>query len=147
ASRAQPTPRLVMDFATLTGACVQALGKSYSGVFSNRESLAAALVAAGRRSGERVWAFPMDEDYDQGLESQVADVLQCAPEGEADHILAARFLKRFLEGDLPWAHIDLSSGTRRGGLAHVPCEETGFGVRLTLEALLGEQPLYLLQAD
>jgi len=141
ASRAKPAPRLVIDYATLTGACVQALGKSYSGVFSNREALALALVAAGRRAGERVWAFPMDDDYDQGLESQVADTLQCASEGEADHILAARFLGRFLAGDLPWAHIDLSSGTRRGGLAHVACEETGFGVRLTLEALLGEQPV------
>lgn len=145
ASRTKPAPRLVIDYATLTGACVQALGKSYSGVFSNREALAAALVAAGRRAGERVWAFPMDDDYDQGLESQVADTLQCSPEGEADHILAARFLGRFLEGDPPWVHVDLSSGTRRGGLAHVPCEETGFGVRLTLEALLGEQPLQELE--
>jgi leucyl aminopeptidase len=146
ASRARPAPGLVIDFATLTGACVQALGKAYSGVFSNREALAAALVAAGRRSGERLWAFPMDEDYDQALESQVADTLQCAPEGEADHILAARFLGRFLEGGVAWAHIDLSSGTRRGGLAHVPCEETGFGVRLALEALTGEQPVQALRA-
>lgn len=138
ASRARPRPSLIIDYATLTGACVQALGKSYSGVFSRSAALAQSLVDAGVRTGERVWAFPMDEDYDQALNSSVADVLQCSPDGEADHIIAARFLSRFVEGAIPWAHIDLSSGTRKGGLAHVPCEETGFGVRLTLDALLHE---------
>jgi leucyl aminopeptidase len=141
ASRGKPEPALVIDYATLTGSCVQALGKSYSGVFSNHDSLAEAMVGIGRRVGERVWPFPMDEDYDSALESQVADTLQCAADGEADHILAARFLGRFVEAGVPWLHIDLSSGTRRGGLAHVPWEETGFGVRLTLEALTGDEPL------
>jgi leucyl aminopeptidase len=71
----------------------------------------------------------MDEDYDTDLESSIADVLQCAVEGKGDHILAARFLNRFVPGTLPWVHLDLSASDRKGGLAHVPTEFTGFGVR------------------
>jgi leucyl aminopeptidase len=108
-------------------------------VFTNRPQLADALLAAGRASGERVWSFPLDEDFDSDLDSQVADVMQCAIDSKGDHILAARFLQRFI-GDLPWVHVDLSSATRRGGLAHVGTEITGFGVRWTLELLLSQRP-------
>jgi leucyl aminopeptidase len=59
-------------------------------------------------------------------------------DGKGDHIIAARFLKRFV-GDLPWVHVDLSSAARRGGLAHVATDITGFGVRWTLELLLSHQ--------
>src|SRR5690606_37316789 len=89
-------PDLVLDFATLTGACVAALGTRYSGVFTNRDELNAPLIAAGAASGERVWPFPMAADYDKALESKVADIKQCCLENEADHILAARFLSRFV---------------------------------------------------
>jgi leucyl aminopeptidase len=61
--------------------------------------------------------------------------MQCAVEGKGDHILAARFLQRFVE-NRPWVHLDLSSAQRRGGLAHVPTDITGFGARWTLELLL-----------
>jgi leucyl aminopeptidase len=137
ATRARP--RLTVDFGTLTGACVNALTERYSGVFSNRERLLTQLLAAGSASGERVWSFPLDADFDADLQSPVADVLQCAVEGKGDHILAARFLKRFVANDLPWIHVDLSSATRRGGLAHVNTEITGFGVRLMLELLLTQR--------
>jgi len=129
-------PRLIVDYATLTGACVYALGTGYSGVFSNRDAWLPALAAAGRDSGERIWPFPMDEDYDRSLESDIADVKQCAPDGDADHILAARFLRRFVPRGTPWIHLDLSSASRKGGLAHIPTEVTGFGVRLSLRLLL-----------
>jgi leucyl aminopeptidase len=135
---ARTRPRLTIDFATLTGACVHALTERYSGVFTNRAELAESLVAAGRASGERVWNFPMDEDFDSDLDSKVADIVQCAVEGRGDHILAARFLQRFI-GDLPWVHVDLSAATRRGGLGHVGTEITGFGVRWTLEVLLSQK--------
>jgi leucyl aminopeptidase len=130
---ARTRPRLTIDFATLTGACVHALTERYSGVFTNRAELAGALVAAGASSGERVWNFPLDEDFDSDLDSPIADIMQCSPDGKGDHILAARFLKRFIGDDNPWVHVDLSSATRRGGLAHVGSETTGFGVRFTLE--------------
>jgi len=133
---ARTRPRLTIDFATLTGAAVQALTERYSAVFTNRPQLAPALVAAGVASGERVWHFPLDADFDSDLESQVADVMQCAVDGKGDHILAARFLTRFIGERNPWVHVDLSSATRRGGLAHVGTEITGFGVRFALQLLL-----------
>ncbi len=130
---ARDGPDLIIDYATLTGTCVTALTERYSGVFSNREGANAVVTQAGRDSGERVWPFPMDTDFDESLNSDVADVKQCSPEGQGDHILAARFLNRFVPDSVPWIHVDLSAGSRKGGLAHVPSQITGFGVRLTLE--------------
>ncbi|MCK5383618.1 MAG: leucyl aminopeptidase family protein, partial [Gammaproteobacteria bacterium] len=90
-------PYLMIDYATLTGACIYSLSSRYSGVFSNRDALHGPLTEAGRNSGERVWPFPLDKDFDESLKSTVADTLQCTLEGDADHILAARFLKRFVD--------------------------------------------------
>lgn len=133
---ARRAPRFMLDFATLTGACVHALTERKSGVFTNRAPLEPVLEAAGHRSGERVVCFPMDADYDADLQSKVADVLQCAVDGKGDHILAARFLSRFVPPEVAWAHVDLASATRTGGLAHVATDITGFGVRYALELLL-----------
>ncbi len=131
-------PRFMLDFATLTGACVYSLTERMSGVFTNRPTLAPVLIEAGRRSGERVWTFPFDSDFDSDLESKVADILQCTTEGKGDHILAARFLNRFVPEDIPWAHVDLSSATRTGGLGHINTEVTGFGVRYALQLIMEE---------
>ena len=132
-------PRLIIDYATLTGACVYSVGTAYSGVFTNKEELIPRLIKTGQDSGERVWPFPLDEDYDKGLESEIADVKQCAQEGNADHILAARFLQRFVKNNVPWIHVDLSSSSCKGGLAHIPTDTTGFGVRYTLNLLLDKK--------
>ncbi|MBI3067586.1 MAG: leucyl aminopeptidase family protein [Betaproteobacteria bacterium] len=105
---ARGKPELIVDFATLTGSMHVALGERYSGVFATSEDLARRALAASRASGERVCVFPMDEDYDEALESRIADIKQCTMEGEADHILAACFLK--------------------GGLGAVASDVTGFGV-------------------
>jgi leucyl aminopeptidase len=129
-------PGLIIDYATLTGACVAALTHRLSGVFGNRPGLVEAAVEAGRACGERIWPFPMEEDFDEALESRVADVLQCATDNDGDHILAARFLQRFVPRDTPWLHIDLSAGHHKGGLGLAPTVQTGFGVRLTLAMLL-----------
>ena len=107
----------------------------YSGAFTNRTALNELLIAAGRECGERVWPFPMDEDYDELLKSDVADVKQCSTENAGDHILGARFLSRFVPKAIPWVHMDLSAGQHKGGLAHIPTDITGFGVRLTIELL------------
>jgi leucyl aminopeptidase len=128
-------PRLIIDYATLTGACVYALTERYSGVFTNRDTLAQLLIDAGRDSGERVWPFPMDADFDDALKSKRADVLQCSTEGAGDHILAARFLQRFVPETAAWVHMDLSAASRSAGLGQVPGGATGFGVRLSLEIL------------
>jgi leucyl aminopeptidase len=128
-------PGAIIDYATLTGACVYSLTERYSGAFTNRPDRRDMIEAAGTASGERVWCFPMDADFDTDIESTVADVMQCATEGKGDHILAARFLSRFVPPDIPWLHLDLSSATRAGGLAHVATDITGFGVRYTLELI------------
>lgn len=135
---ANAKPALMMDFATLTGTCVYALSERYSGVFTNREALNDLLVRTGRESGERVWPFPNDEDFDDDLKSKIADVAQCAVAGEADHILAARFLQRFVPAGVPWIHVDLAAVTRKDGLGQMPGGFTGFGVRYALALLLDQ---------
>ncbi len=135
ASRAKPN--LMIDFATLTGSMATALGARYSGVLGNRDELVQRAVSVSKQCGERLCAFPMDEDYEVGLESKVADIKQCSQAGEADHILAARFLKRFVEHDTPWLHIDLSSSRCEEGLGIVASDVTGFGVAWGLEMLNG----------
>lgn len=131
---AKAKPSLIIDFATLTGSMGVALGERYSGVLGNREEWLVRAVRAGKLSGERVCAFPLDEDYEQPLESKIADIKQCAMDSEADHILAARFLKRFVN-NLPWLHMDLSASSCKEGLGAVGTDVTGFGVGWGLEML------------
>lgn len=133
---ARARPGLIIDFATLTGSMATALGARYSGVLGNRDDLVQRAVAVGRQCGERLCAFPMDEDYEVDLESKVADIKQCAQVGEADHILGACFLKRFVD-DTPWLHIDLSASRCENGLGIVASDVTGFGVAWGLGILGG----------
>jgi leucyl aminopeptidase len=129
-------PAAIVDFATLTGACVYALTERYSGAFTNRPELREPIESAGHASGERVWTFPSPPDFDEDLESTSADVVQCLIDGKGDHIYAARFLQRFVPQDVPWVHVDLSAAHRPGGLAHVHSPFTGFGVRFGTRLLL-----------
>jgi leucyl aminopeptidase len=133
---ARAKPDLTIDFATLTGSMISALGTRYSGVFASDSGLAHAAVRAGKESGERVCIFPMDEDYEAALDSKVADIKQCTLAGEADHILAARFLGRFI-GKRPWLHVDLSACGCEGGLGAAATNQTGFGVAWGLTLLAG----------
>ncbi|HEV7803565.1 MAG TPA: leucyl aminopeptidase family protein, partial [Burkholderiales bacterium] len=120
-------PDLMIDFATLTGSMHVALGDRYSGIFATSDELAAQALGAAAGSGERLCVFPMDDDYDEALDSPIADVKQCTLDGGADHILAARLLKRFTDGR-PWIHMDLSASSAKGGLGAVGTDVTGFGV-------------------
>jgi leucyl aminopeptidase len=124
---AREKPDLIVDFATLTGSMHVALGDRYSGFFATADDIARRALEAADKSGERLCRFPMDDDYDDALDSPVADVKQCTLEGGADHILAARLLKRFTE-DRPWIHMDLSGSSCKGGLGAVATDVTGFGV-------------------
>jgi leucyl aminopeptidase len=124
---ARDKPDVIIDFATLTGSMHVALGTRYSGIFSNREDWCAKSIAAGVSSGERVAAFPLDADYDTALDSKIADIKQCSDDSYADHILAARFLSKFVD-DRPWIHMDLSASSQSGGLGAVASDVTGFGV-------------------
>lgn len=134
-------PELIVDYATLTGACINAVTTRYSGVFTNRMELHPLLKRSGRECGERVWPFPMGKEFLEELKSETADLRQCSPNGGGDHILAASFLNEFVEPSIPWIHIDLSATTRKGGLAHIPSEITGFGVRYSLHLLLNNDPV------
>lgn len=127
-------PDLIIDFATLTGSMKTALGSRYSGVFSNRDDLSQKAISAGKKSGERVCVFPMDSDYEESLESNIADIKQCELGGESDHILAACFLRRFVN-NTPWLHMDLSASSHKDSLGAVDSEVTGFGVSWAIEFL------------
>ena len=131
---ARAKPDLIVDFATLTGSMHVAVGERYSGVFATSAALARAALSASDASGERVCVFPQDADYDEELESAIADVKQCTMEGAADHILATRFLKRFVD-DKPWVHVDLSAAKCKGGLGAVTTDINGFGVAWGVEFL------------
>ena len=133
---AKGKPDLIADFATLTGTMHYALGSRMSGVFASSSALAHQASRAATASGERIVVFPYPEDYESSLDSTVADVKQCSMEGEADHILATRFLSRFV-GDTPWLHMDLSGHSCKGGLGAVMSDANGFGVAWGIALLDG----------
>ncbi|NCF52371.1 leucyl aminopeptidase family protein [Gammaproteobacteria bacterium] len=137
-------PQLVIDYATLTGSAIRAITTRYSAVFTNRPDWHPDLKRTGRQCGERVWPFPVDKEFLVELKSEVADLQQCSADSTADHILAGSFLAEFVEHDTPWIHLDLAASNHKGGLAHVPTEVTGFGVRYTMSLLLDEK---ILAAD
>lgn len=126
----------VIDFATLTGCMAVAMGDRYSGIFSNKPELACLAVGSGQKSGERVCSFPFDEDYEEDIESDIADIKQCTLEGGPDHIHAARFLSQFLsDPKQPWLHVDLSSSNTKGGLGAAMSDVNGFGVRFGISLI------------
>ena len=108
-------PAAVVDIATLTGACVVALGAVHSGMFSPDEALAADLLAAGHSALDTCWRLPLDDEYDEGLKSNFADMANIAgrPGGA---ITAAMFLKRFT-AKLRWAHLDIAATAWKSGAA------------------------------
>jgi leucyl aminopeptidase len=126
-------PQAVVDIATLTGACVIALGAVRSGLFSSDDSLAQRLLAAGEVAQDLAWRMPLDEDYAEGLKSNFADVANIA--GRAGGaITAAKFLQRFTE-KFPWAHLDIAGTAWKSGAAK---GSTGRPVGLLLEFLLAQ---------
>ncbi|MEN9889013.1 MAG: Cytosol aminopeptidase [Pseudomonadota bacterium] len=127
-------PRAVIDIATLTGACVIALGAHRSGLFSSDDALAQALERAGEASEDRCWRMPLDEDYAEGLKSRFADVANVGGRA-AGSVTAAKFLQRFA-GKFPWAHLDIAGTAWRSG-AHKGA--TGRPVALLLNYLLDAQ--------
>lgn len=132
ASRSKPLA--ILDYATLTGGVVAALGQRMAGAITNRRQWVEPIIQAGEHCGERVWPFPYEDDYDEDLKSQVADTLQCRTAGPGDHIYAARFLGSFVDKDIGWVHVDMaSSGTHKGGLAQIPTDVQGYGVRFGVE--------------
>ncbi|MBL8644461.1 MAG: leucyl aminopeptidase [Rhodospirillaceae bacterium] len=122
-------PRAIVDLATLTGAIIQALSEHYAGLFSNNDELAEKLTKAGQAVGERLWRFPMGDEYDRDLKSLIADMKNIGG-GRAGSITAAQFLQRFIK-DTPWAHLDIAGVVwNEKGTALAAPGSTGYGVRL-----------------
>jgi len=106
-------PEVVIDVATLTGACVIALGKHPSGLLGNDQSLVDSLLAAGEQSGDRAWQLPLWEEYQEQLKSNFADMANIGGR-EAGTITAACFLSRFTK-EYKWAHLDIAGTAWTGG--------------------------------
>lgn len=126
-------PDILLDIATLTGAARVAFGRSLAPVYATDDALREALVAAGERTGERLWPLPLVADYRALLDSEVADINHIAgPGGGAGSITAALFLREFA-GDRRWAHLDIA-GTGRSDVDRGLLSKgaTGFGARLLL---------------
>ncbi|MBF0382015.1 MAG: leucyl aminopeptidase [Magnetococcales bacterium] len=124
-------PVAIIDFATLTGACVVALGKHCSGMMGSDDKLLDRLKEAGEECGDRVWPLPLYEGYQEQIKSTVADIKNVGGPGGGT-ITAGCFLSRFVEDDRPWAHIDIA-GTgwdMASSKPHFPKGATGVGVRL-----------------
>jgi len=124
-------PDLIVDLATLTGAMVVALGNEYAGIFSNNDNLANKLMKSGEIEGEKLWRFPLHKNYDELMNSEVADVQNINYSGGAGSITAAQFLQRFIFKNTPWAHLDIAGvAWTKKDLDIVPKGATGFGVKL-----------------
>ena len=108
-------PAVVVDIATLTGACVVALGHHHSGLFTADEAVAAQMLAASQAGLDPCWRMPLDEEYDEGLKSNFADMANIGSRA-GGAITAAMFLRRFT-GKYAWAHLDIAGTAWKSGAA------------------------------
>jgi leucyl aminopeptidase len=129
-------PTVIVDAATLTGACVVALGHAATGVFGNDDAVVAEVIAAGERASERGWRLPVWEEYQESIKSDVADLKNTG--GRAGGaITAARFLQAFV-GDTPWVHLDIAgTAYSETDLISLPRGPTGVPVRTFVEFVRG----------
>jgi leucyl aminopeptidase len=121
----------LVDIATLTGACVIALGGVRSGLFANNDALADAMQKAGEAALDPCWRMPLDDDYAEGLKSNFADMGNVAGRAGGS-ITAAKFLQKFV-GETPWAHLDIAGTAWKSGAAK---GSTGRPVALLVQYLL-----------
>jgi leucyl aminopeptidase len=131
----QQKPDEIIDLATLTGACVVALGEIAAGLLTNYDSLAEDLLNAGRQTHERLWRLPFWNDYKDMIKSEIADVSNLGPRwGGA--ITAGKFLEHFVSENIPWAHIDIAGpAIKHKSTNYTEKYDTGFGVRLIIDYL------------
>jgi leucyl aminopeptidase len=108
-------PAAVVDIATLTGACIVALGHHHAGLFASDEALAEDLLAASKTAQDPCWRLPLDEEYDEGLKSNFADMANVGSRA-GGAVTAAKFLQRYT-AKYPWAHLDIAGVSHRSGAA------------------------------
>ncbi|PIN82834.1 MAG: leucyl aminopeptidase [Nitrosopumilales archaeon CG11_big_fil_rev_8_21_14_0_20_33_24] len=134
----QYSPKAIIDFATLTGACIIALGTNIAGIVSNNEKLTEKIIESSKRTTEEIWNLPLNDDYMDMIKSDVADMKNIGIGRAAGTITAAAFLRNAIE-NTPWVHIDIA-GVAWTQIAtkekpYNPKGATGFGVRLILDYL------------
>ncbi len=122
----------LLDLATLTGSVVVALGSTYSALIANDDAWAAAVSAAGERTGELAWRLPLHPEYKELTRGKVADLTNAATKRRAGTIYAASFLEEFVD-DVPWAHLDIAGTAWDVGREYVGNGATGVGVRLIVD--------------
>ncbi|MFM7067908.1 MAG: leucyl aminopeptidase, partial [Actinomycetes bacterium] len=133
---AEASPAAIIDLATLTGACLVALGPSIAGLMGNDDALIGAVSVAAERSGERVWHLPLPADYRRQLDSPIADLCNISGGRYGGTLTAGLFLQEFVPAGTPWVHLDIAGPAWLSADDGVdPKGGTGFGVR-TLAALL-----------
>jgi leucyl aminopeptidase len=127
----------LIDFATLTGACVVALGEQVAGLFGNNSKLNEKILKASKNEGEQIWNMPLVDDYQDLLKSQIADLANVTKSKWGGAITGALFLKEFIPKDIPWVHLDIAgpSWEERGEIPYIPKGGTGFGVRSIIRFL------------
>jgi len=124
-------PKIVIDFATLTGAIMVALGQHYAGMFSNDEGLSNALYNSGIETNEKVWRMPLHDDFDKELNSPFVDLKNIGAGRYGGSVTAAQFLQRFVPPKTKWAHLDIAGTTwKNGGDILNSKGATGFGLTL-----------------
>jgi leucyl aminopeptidase len=137
---AELEPDAIIDLATLTGACVVALGNAVAGLFGNDDDFSARVTAASQRAGEGTWPLPLPDEYRKHIDSDIADMKNIGKTGEAGAISAALLLARFVN-DVPWVHLDIAGPARSDENDGVLTKGgTGFGVRTLIELLDGYSP-------
>jgi leucyl aminopeptidase len=134
-------PQAIVDLATLTGACIVALGDNVAGLMSTNEDLQARVQNAAEESGEKVWPLPLWDTYLEVLKSEVAD-LKNLDGRKAGAITAALFLKQFVPENVPWAHLDIAGcAWEDKGRPLVPKGATGMGVHLLTKLIQKWTPI------
>jgi leucyl aminopeptidase len=132
---AEKKPAEIIDFATLTGACVIALGSQATGLLGTSKKVKAGLKKSGEHTHDRVWELPMFDEYQEQIDSKIADIKNTGGR-EAGTITAACFLSRFVD-DIPWAHLDIAgTAWNMKGTDISPTGGTGAGVRLVVDYLM-----------
>ncbi len=129
-------PQMIVDLATLTGACISALGEDIAGIMTNDAKLGQRLIMAGAETGELLWELPLYEPYMEHVKSKIADLKNTGARGQAGAIAGGNFLKPFV-GKTSWAHLDIAgpSYMERESRPDQPYGATGFGVRLLVRFL------------
>ena len=129
-------PDLIVDLATLTGACVVALGSEYAGLFSNNKELEHDLRTSAGGAGERLWPLPLAKEYRSHIDSPVADLRNISLSGGPGAIIGALFLEEFVPKNTPWAHLDIAGPAFGSSIGDYGSPGgTGFGVRTLLRFL------------